>query len=206
MKKPVTIIAQYRCLDFDDTNIEYTKKCAWLSKTQCGIIATVKGVPSSILDLLIVVDKPIEDYVRVIELAHKEGKYDGEIRKRLTFRYMPQHQAPLQCVAVWVECTDAIASVHIGNDVYKFGRWKSELDHPEKIEKIVRWHFDRYYKFLNNTDIQCIAKDLVMEVITGKCTLAEANRIASRLLYKCARDQGFRKLTKREQLRLGLSG
>lgn len=205
--KPVKVNYRARLTNLDMSDMEATENFSWLSRTQRGRIYTVRGVPSSVLTILIIdnSDDIPDNYVRVIELGRKKMKYGGT-RSHVTVRYVPPHQAPTVCVAAYVDIKDSTATVYIGDKVYAFGRYQHTLDVNNNLGKIVRWHYSRYYKMLAEHDIVCTENDFRNQIIAGKYTLAEANRLASRLLYRTARDAGYRKLTNREQSRLGLKG
>jgi hypothetical protein len=207
MSKTVIVSYRGRLTDIDLENLEPTESVSWLSRTQCGRIYTVKGVPSSELDILLVdrTDEIPADHVAVIELGKKEGKYGG-LRSRLTVRYYPPHQAPSCCVAVWFVLQGNIAEVHVGDHMTVFGRYEHILNTDNDLKHIVRWHYSRYYQMLSESDVESVEANFCNLVTQTEHTLAEANRLASRLLYRSARDSGYRKLTKREQLRLGMSG
>jgi hypothetical protein len=120
MSKPIEKIATYRCVDLDVSGLEETKSVNWISRTQRGIVHTIKGVPSSDLDILIVPEQ--EGTVRVLDLGLKVGKYGGN-RHRITVRNVPLHQAyGLSCVAVWFELSDANTVIHIGDDDLSWAR------------------------------------------------------------------------------------
>lgn len=204
MKKPVEIISTYRLVSLDTDGLEKTETANWISRTQRGIVHTVKGVPSTVLDILIV--PPIDGLVQVVDLCKKSGKYDGAIRHRITVRNVPSHQAPTECVGLWFDLENSVAVIHLGEQEFRFGRYRSRLDSRDHIRNIVRWHYNRYYKMLSEHDVVETENQFAEEVLHGDYTLAEANRLASRMLYRAARECGYRKLTRREQSRLGLSG
>jgi hypothetical protein len=54
MKKPIEKIATYRRVNLDVSGLEETENSNWISRTQRGVVYTIKGVPSSDLDILIV--------------------------------------------------------------------------------------------------------------------------------------------------------
>jgi hypothetical protein len=212
MKKPIEIQKIFRCTDFDMANMEELEEWHWLSKTQCAQRWAIKGVATSTIDFYIV-DRLYncsipEDHVQIIELSKKKGKYDHTERDHVCVRFVPAHQAPTQCISVSIDATDTNAFLIVGEKRYTYFRFrKFEVKNPDHLEGIVRWHFDRYYRFLNDCDIKSVVSQLE-EYLSNNVdiTLAALNRVASRLLYRCARENGFRKLTKREQLRLRLSG
>jgi len=204
MKKPIEKIATYRCVNLDVSGLEETENSNWISRTQRGVVYTIKGVPSSDLDILIVPEQ--DGMVRVLDIGVKTGKYGGN-RNRITVRNVPLHQTyGLPCVAVWFELLGAHAVIHIGDDTYTFGRYRTDLDSSSNLEKIIRWHYSRYYRMLSESDVRATEVEFRDIVESSSMTLAEANRLASRLLYRIARGSGYRKLTLREQRKLGLVG
>jgi hypothetical protein len=83
-------------------------------------------------------------------------------------------------------------------------RW--QLDPAGGLIRIVGWHLTRYFKMLV---VDHSATDLAGEIEAMNpnwraMTLSQVNRLVSRHLYRLARDMGWRKLTLRERLRLGL--
>lgn len=72
---------------------------------------------------------------------------------------------------------------------------------------IVMWHWTRYYRHLPHDVATSVAAEWVADewaTHSARWTLAEANRSASRALYRASRDEGWRKLTQRERRALGL--
>ncbi len=206
MKKPVEIEKTFRCVDVDFTHLEKTENVNWISRTQRGEIYTVKGVPSSELDVLIVPE--IDTLVRIIDIGLKSGKYNGRKRRRITIRNVPYHQAPEECRGFWVDLAsdNSTVIINIGNWNETHGRFRHILNSDNNLAAIVRWHFSRYYKMLSESDVEEVETNFSQQVIKGDYTLAEANRLASRLLYRAATQLGYRKLPLREQKRLGLNG
>jgi hypothetical protein len=208
-KKPVTTTWVARCTDIDTANMELLHEHVWISRTQRAQRWAIKGVMTSLIDIAIVnrdenPDIP-EDHVRVVEICKKNGKYGG-VRDRVCARYVPKHQSPNICVAVFC---DENGALHVGDTVLRHFRFENKisLDRPDHIEGIIRWHFDRYYRFLDQSDVHSATVQLSEYIAEhGDVTLAETNRAASRILYRHARDRGFRKLTLREQQRLELFG
>jgi hypothetical protein len=211
MKKPIEVKQIFRCLDLDTENLEPLEEWHWISKTQKAQRWALKGVPTSAIDLYIV-DRLYNatipnNHLMVVEVSKKIGKYDHQKRDHLCIRFVPPDQAPTQCAYVYFTIEGETTIVHIGNTSYAYFRFKDfELKNPDHIEGIVRWHFDRYYRFLDNDDIKSATYQLEEYISENKCTLASINRAASRILYNHAKVRGFRKLTKRQQKRLGLSG
>ncbi len=72
------------------------------------------------------------------------------------------------------------------------------------LAAIVMWHRERYYGFLPYDEARLLADSFeARNPGLRSLTLAEANRLASRDLYRLARDLGWRKLTLRERTRYG---
>lgn len=205
-KKPVEILDRYRLTDYSDLvlSLEATEDTVWISKTQRGRRYTIRGVPGNIVDVVIV-DELNSDLIPVLEVCDKIGKFDGALRKRFTIRGLPRHQAPATCVFATIDLGDYVATFRCGDEKnWEFSGWRSDLDVSSDLGGIVRWHYDRYYRFLSTADVEAVEEEFKNAGSWG--TLAEANRLASRMLYKVARDQGWHKLTLREQQRLGLRG
>jgi hypothetical protein len=211
MKKPIEIIDVFRCVDIDTTYMEPLEEWHWISKTQKAQRWALKGVSTSVIDFYIV-DRSLntlipDDHVMVVELSKKVGKYDHSKRDHICIKFVPAHQSPSSCVGLHSSCDDEQIHLHIGELMYSYFYFKDfALKNPDHIEGIVRWHFDRYYKFLDNSDIKSAVVQLSEYIDQNNCTLASINRAASRILYDHAKVRGFRKLTKQQQKRLGLSG
>lgn len=88
------------------------------------------------------------------------------------------------------------------------GSWvilKSDLA-DYNLSAVVMWHWNRYYQFLPFEEVQLLAQSFeASHPEIKRLTLAEANRLASRDLYRLARDLGWRKLTLREANKFSLS-
>lgn len=70
------------------------------------------------------------------------------------------------------------------------------------------WHWTRYYQHLDHAIAESVAAEWTLTEWAQEAprwTLAEANRSASRALYRASREAGFRKMTLRERLRLGMA-
>lgn len=183
---------------------------------------TFVGVSAAVADVLIqrgdarpgTTERPHDGERWVVLLCRKAGRYDGSLRDQWVFRRFVSHQClqwpeghvivtttdPTQ-IAVEVE-TDAGATVE--SQVYP--RIDAGLVMVPQVEigRVLLWHWTRYYRFLPRADAERLAD--VMVKLNRPRDLAEANRIASRLLYQEARGQGWRKLTAHEQGRHGLTG
>lgn len=157
----------------------------------------------------------------VMEIGEKRGKYDGAVRRRYALRrFMPQQidaipWADLRIVDTLAEGETAgeIMIVVRPRDgsapvVDTFERLVDSLDDYD-LERIALWHGRRYYAHLAyEGEVKPAAKAWADEFratgAAGRSTLAEANRSASRYLYRLCRELGWRKLTEAEKARLYL--
>lgn len=102
---------------------------------------------------------------------------------------------------------NGLVDIHLdgGSWIECFPRLKSDLSGYD-LPALVCWQWKRYYKFLDAETVEPAAQafESLHPEIRSK-TLAEANRIASRYLYRIARDLGWRKLTIRERASLAMS-
>lgn len=139
----------------------------------------------------------------VLEACPHAGKYDGRMRQRYAFRQFPLDlAAELTAANVMFSRQPKHVTVtvvpHAFDPIYRasFDSLRSELD-DYNLERIVIWHWTRYYRHLNFKDAEDAAKVWALEVQHNKAhwTLAEANRAASRMLYRLSVDLGWRKLT-----------
>ena len=153
----------------------------------------------------------------VIDLGNRAGHYDRAIRRRYAVRHFtagPQLDAIERANIRVVPDGDRLivmiqphgsATAHVDT----FRRLKSDL-RDYQMGRIWSWHYWRYYRFLGLEPEDVIARAKSWEAIAeaeGRrhdWTLAEANRAASRDLYRLARDLGWCKLTAREKDALGI--
>jgi hypothetical protein len=154
----------------------------------------------------------------ILEVGEKAGKYDRAIRRRYALRRFPRRmldEIPRADLRVSVfsgmgedELTVLIRPHDGGTPlVDTFRRLRGDLDGYD-MARIIGWHWSRYYRHIPHDDASALADSWAAEVAsTGEAaswTLAEANRAASRALYRLSRDLGWRKLTCEERLRLGM--
>jgi hypothetical protein len=217
MKKPIeTIVRGTVDIESFSFALECTENVVWLSKTQRGTVSGFLGVATGDVDC-VVVDEFFDrrpGWSQVVEISIKTGKYDGAERIRVLFRILPEEQArDLRPVSVSVSDDDSVPLVVTVSDRYvnkeviwtqRFARHTHRLTDERRAADILTWHWTRYYRFLPWCDVQDLALEFSSHVIG--LTLSEANRVASRQLYARAREQGWRKLTLREQTRWGLRG
>ena len=152
----------------------------------------------------------------VIEAGEKIGRYDGAARRRYALRPMtdPQQLAATPWADIRIiDADDELTVIIRPRDdaapiVDFFPRLRASLD-DYNLASIVRWHAKRWFTHLAPEEIEEIAASWEMEVkatgMAGAWTLNEANRAASRRLYKESRERGWRKLTIRERVRLGFA-
>lgn len=77
-----------------------------------------------------------------------------------------------------------------------------------QLDRILLWHWTRYFQVpISHDDCISLIPDFI-DAISQHCidNLNDANRVASRLLYGFARDNGWRKLTVREKEELQSPG
>ena len=93
-----------------------------------------------------------------------------------------------------------------GSWIESYRQLRSDLAGYDLVS-VVMWHWERYYRSpLERDEALSVAAEfsLLVEPRRGSLTLAEANRLASRMLYDAARRKGWRKLTQRDRDRHGL--
>lgn len=150
----------------------------------------------------------------IVERVSKRGRYDGCTRDRIAFRLAPASTTgPLVSLDVditaqgeagggqWVVDIDDYAGERTERWIGTYERLRDTLDGYD-VRRIVMWHWQRYYQApLDHEEASAIAYAFAPSPGAG---LAEANREASRELYRAARERGWRKLTLRERKRLQL--
>jgi hypothetical protein len=190
--------------------LEPTEDRVWLSKSCRCRRYVLRGVPGKLVDVLIDdrgSDLPA-DHDLVISVVRKAGHFDGTERDRITVRAMQQSETRyLAHAEVAVTETDASISISISRPGMRgwkgeYARLRSDLDRY-CLPRIVMWHWRRYYAMLPMDEVTALADSGTW--LPENCpTLSEANRAASRALYRLARDLGWRKLTLRERTVLRL--
>jgi hypothetical protein len=184
--------------------LERTEDRVWLSRTVVCDRHTVRGVPGKRMD--VIVEQGIAGGPALVEVIEKTGRFDGSTRPRICVRRCdPSIPAlPGTIEARWE--TDSVGIVL----TRQAGTPWTWCDYPLRADlrdyspaRLVSWHWARYYQIIPWPEAEALAESF--SVFPGE-TLAEANRRASRELYRLARDLGWRKLTTREQGKLGLTG
>lgn len=208
--------------DYDWVMLVETGDRVHLSASQVCTRCTWSGVPAKrgtalVADGFYPVDQPHparDRWVRAVEVVRKRGRYDGAERTELVLRWIDPVQRPgLEPATLAAEGDPGTVRVRlVGAD--GGARWEEtyqrlpmSLDAYQDCGRILLWHWHRYYRFLDRDDAESLAAEfkLVCDA-SPPADLAAANRQASQMLYRAARDRGWRKLTAREQERHGLSG
>lgn len=146
----------------------------------------------------------------VMEVGEKIGKFDGAHRRRYAVRPPPAAaelaEIPWADVRIVADESEIMLVVRPRDGtapiVDTFARLRTALEGYD-MERIVLWHGRRYFTHLPYDELVQAAKDWGLEVTATNAaaswTLAEANRSASRFLYRLSRSLGWRKLTARER-------
>lgn len=184
----------------------------------------LRGVPGNQCDLALL-DGWDSESIMAVEIGQKEGKFGGT-RWQIVVRHWydrGQLLAPGHLIVspdedletcVVAACWEAVLPaptnrltepIAAGSWMHPFRRLQVELsDYDPKA--ILLWHWRNYYAVpLAVADLDGLIAEFVL-TLAPDATLAGANRLASRILYRAARDAGWRKCTAREQERLRLSG
>lgn len=210
--------------------LERTEDPVYLTRACVADRYGLAGVPCRLFDLAVDRRLTDEDYAagRVrAEVVRKAGRYGGEVRDRLSLRLYTQGDktstdtrlhALRVCEFVCPgDQTRNVTEVRIvrtdGAEVWRaeYARQRCEVLTPEGSDAILWWHHSRYFAAsVSREDAESLAAEFRAEVIARASdrpmSLTEANRGADRLLYRAARDNGWRKLTLRERQKLGIDG
>ena len=176
---------------------------------------TIIGVPGKRIDVTMCRVENLTnekgEWTLCCEIGIKTGRYDGAERLRLCLRpWFAGRRQPLQSAEISVKTTPTSITIAIdtgnvmGNWSQTFDRLRSDMS-DYNCARIVVWHWNRYYQFLPPEEVHQLADSIELRCPTIRTgTLAEANRMASRELYRLARDLGWRKLCTRERKRYGI--
>lgn len=175
--------------------------------------ATFRGVPARRLDLVIEggVELGESGWFEVL-LHQKQGRYDGAVRYRIQVRRDRQVPEILYGNLVVSHMDDGTVEIILRDGVsagvgIKAPLLRSDLD-TYRLGCVWMWHFRRYYLHLHDEIENAVdlgdAWAASVEDQRSSWTLAEANRSASRDLYRISRELGWRKLTAREQEKHGV--
>ena len=195
--------------------LEMTRQTVWLSRSCRCPRGGLLGVPLRRIDVL------VEDRTNLdprdawtAEVVQKRGRYSGEYRPRVVVRVLRGVEAvqlPLGLLMLeeqdggaygrWAVRLQTAEAPPSAEWEATFDRLRIDLDGYD-LARVVMWQWSRYYAtVVRFEDARSLA-----DAFTADPTwmLSRANQEASRLLYRAARDAGYRKLTQRERLRLGL--
>ncbi len=184
------------------------------ARPQRLVRATLRGVPAKRIDLALLPEWDGQSTMAV-EIGQKTGRFDGATRTQIVVRHWysdrPEQMPPFGWLRITQEdeqgrFVTVSAQWAGGSYLEHFGRLKSDLAGYD-LAAIVMWHHSRYYQCVPYEEARLLADGFkaMFPEIRGM-TLAEANRLASRELYRLARNLGWRKLTLKEQRRHGVEG
>lgn len=202
--KPERIL-RVRANSVQSLPLERTNDVTWFSKTVCCDRYTLRGVPAKRVDVL------LHPNYNIIEICKKKGKFDSQERDQIVLRPL-QDTSGLRDADLYYSMTDETIQINIVSAWGKvhdilwtktYNRLKSKLDEYNP-ESIILWHWRRYYSFLEYEIVKSVANEWVLTEWKSEWTLAEANRSASRMLYRVARQEGWRKYTEREKRKNGI--
>ena len=194
-------------------HMESTSEQVWAGKYLCDRF-TFQGVPGKKVDVLVENNPRFDTWG--LQVVEKIGRFDGAIRRRYCFRTVPASEKDWWTGEMSLKKTEGHISLSIqpvAGDIFT-ETWeclRANLD-DYNIARVWMWHYRRFYHHLWDCLDNEQAKDLADQWChsvyeSGEAqnwTLAEANRAASRDLYKTSREMGWTKLTKRERSRFGL--
>lgn len=210
---------------------EASEDRVWITRHLSATRHTLRGVPGRLVTVDLADHVQPADLL-VVEIGRKVGRYDDRAdpatlaRDTLTVRPWPtcmdgsgrpkRYDTPAGLrdvrtggsltVERWGESCQVCVTWEGGSwcsPVYPVLR-SALADYD--LRSVVLWHWRRYYRHLE-ADIVLPLADSFESMHPGirAGTLAEANRQASRDLYRASRDAGWRKLTARERRKHGLS-
>lgn len=202
-------------------DLEWTQNTIHISRTIRCKRANFRGVPAKRVDVCvdewILQGQPESDNSDppigiVMEIGRKTGKYSGDKRWRINIRRWMKSATPQPWGEVEIERDTKNFKIAVrpknmpdSNWEFKSRILRNMVDYDNPPAKILMWHATRFYVRVwraHKEEIEALANAFEPEGIT----LAEANREASRAIYRLARDLGWRKLTKREQQKHNLTG
>ena len=212
--RPVEIVSRHTVGSLHGLeHIEATEDRVYVRRRRCRRY-TLRGVPARGADVLVddrlivaedgAVSGPDPRDVVVVEVCDKAGRYDGAVRRR--YAVVVAHGA---CAPTWpptgldISQSDGHVRVTVGDTSESWPQLRADLDDGYHLARILMWHWRRYYTHLVDDDgVRELADAWAAEHDGERWSLAEANRSASRELYRLSRDLGWRKLTLRERQRL----
>lgn len=205
-----------------------TDRMIRLGKKQVGVKHVLSDVPAKRFEIVMADEpphlRPGEELATLIEVVHVRGHADGAMRTQLVLRAMGMVDirgiGALPVFLDWTAPDDGatwrvVVEMDVPGEthgpilwVQHFQRLRSTLE-PGGLERIVWWHASRYFTHMASEAVTEVCTYLVAtwtaRMDAGEAIdLASANREVERELYGASRREGWRKLTMRERLRLGL--
>lgn len=165
--------------------------------------------------------------VTILEVGHKTGRFDGNTRVRfslrlmrrdsfssanirndasVSFRFERETEDPknreflVSLIGTGAEGSEVPEELFVLE--WRFRQWRTEINNPEDIGRIVRAHAQSYYRHLPREEVDRLATTFV----PTRTTLNELNREVSRALYALSRELGWHKLTTKQRKRLDWEG
>lgn len=192
-----------------------SSRTVWISKDCRLNVYTLRGVPGKFIDLLFP-DSVVDPLA--CEIGLKIGSFDSKKRWRLAFRPWKNVCRDGSCPCVQFPGSGRVLIEHQrdGTGVialwYKQGMWAQcfpvldwTVDHND-LQRILMGQWKSYFSFLPYDDARQLADYwAILPHTVAQTDIVVLNRSASSALYDLARQLGWRKLTLREKLKLGLS-
>lgn len=130
----------------------------------------------------------------IAELKERELKIDLEAPGRL-------------CLDFWKKEEDGSLTY----SQFSYRALPITVDYDTSISKIIGYHWRKYFTHLRDQEnvrefCDTWAATMLPKAKEEKMSLNQLNREASRALYRLSRDLGWRKLTRRESVHLGIDG
>lgn len=183
-------------LDSLKETLEKYNQVKWITRyTVCDRYG-FKGIASGAIDCLI---QQGEIKTPVVECGEKTGPNTKGLRLCVR-EYVKEfgsllpvwfHFESSEDGRAWVRLTDCVGEQLFGWS----GSYYSKV--IDDLWGIVVWHHKKFYPFLDDDEV--LSEYSTMETLGDNPTINTANRAASRMLYRLARNLGWRKLTPREQ-------
>lgn len=176
------------------------------------------GVPGNKLDLA--VDRAYTGGPCVVTVGRKTGRYDRITVRAATEQYLHSARASIDSRAhefrvCEFHVPDAVTECRItreGDEVWRaeYRRLRCTVVRPETSASILQYHWSHYYRGpVTRERCEELAEAFQREVVAASTerplSLSDANRMASRMLYRAAVEDGWRKYTAREKRACGIT-
>ena len=210
-----------------------SKSFSWVGKSTSGRryrIHTFRGVPGKAVDVLFPdgpflagqTQRRLDDgaelaWLLTCDVGRKQGRYDGAERWRITFRDLSpasdEAKNPPKGRILFDEDGDGLHVLASWGDKGEcwgqcFHQLRYEVDSRTDFRSILIRQAQLWFGFLWATEadqVRALADEWqAMPHVRGATDVNHLNRLASQALYQMATQSGWRKLTLRERLRLGL--